>query len=73
MRDEMNSAELLRSAVAAYIHLHARCQTSTGGTTSGPQTGGMLQQDAFILSKIPLDNPKSETQGNFLQNKIIFT
>ena len=71
--DEMNRAELPRSAMAACIHLHAPRQTSVGVYTSGPQMGSKLQQGAFFLPKIPLDNPRSETQGNFLQNKIIFT
>lgn len=61
MRDEANRAELPWSPVAANVHPHALCQTSVGGIASGTQTGIVLQEAAFFLPKILLDNPKSET------------
>lgn len=61
MRDEASRAELPWSPVAADVHLHVPCQTSVGGIASGLQTGSVLQQGAFFLPKILLDNPKYET------------
>lgn len=72
MRGEMNRAELSQSAMASSSHPHVWHEMSAWGMASGPQKDSMLKQSAFISSKILLDNPKPETQGNFLQKKTVF-